>query len=142
MAELMPVGQFSTMFYGVIDINEDHLQYSSAASPGGLILKKNGRIEILNGTGFPLGVNMDAEYDIYKVPYKQGDAIILYSDALIETADEKGNFLTQADLNEVLYESRSSSAQSMIDNILARFRDHVGNRPFVDDLTINIYKRL
>jgi len=142
MADLMPVGQFSTMFYGVININEDHLQYSSAASPGGMILRKNGKIDMLNGTGFPLGVNIDAEYDTHESPYKQGDSIIIYSDALIETPNENGDFLTDEEISRVLHACTETTATEMVEKLLKKFRTHIGDRPFADDLTINIYKRL
>lgn len=138
---LMPVGQFATMFYGLINTGENYIQYSSAASPGGIVVKNNGSVEILKASGFPLGIEESAEYDVFEAKFNKGEALVLFSDALIETANSKGKFFTQDDVNSVLAANKDSDAKDMLKNLLKKFKDHVGSAEIKDDLTINIYKR-
>jgi phosphoserine phosphatase RsbU/P len=142
MCELMPVGQFSTMFYGVINTDEDFIQYSSAASAGGLLLRKNGSVENLKTIGVPLGASSDANYDATTIPFTKGDSVILFSDALVETANEKNEFLSEEKIKKILFDSKELSAGEILKNLLELFKQHLGGSTVTDDLTINIYKRL
>jgi sigma-B regulation protein RsbU (phosphoserine phosphatase) len=142
MVELMPIGQFATMFYGVINMVDNFIQYSSAASPGGIVIRKSGEIELLKASGFPLGIEASADYDLFETKFEPGDCLILYSDALIETGNKKGAFLTQDEINAVLSKAKDSSANEMLKELIKKFETHVGDMPITDDLTINIYKRL
>jgi sigma-B regulation protein RsbU (phosphoserine phosphatase) len=142
MAGLMPTGQYATMFYGVINFNDNYIQYSSAASPGGIIVRKNGAIEILKASGFPLSVTEDAEYDLFETKFLSGDSLILYSDALIESANEKGKFLTIEEICSVLSKNKDLNAKSLLSALNKKFLEHVGQESVNDDLTINVYKRL
>lgn len=141
MVGLMPTGQFATMFYGVINMTEGFIQYSSAAAPGGVVVKKNGNVDILKATGIPLGVEDSAEYDLFEARFEPGETLVLYSDALIETENSKGEFLSSDEINKVLSSSKDKSAEDMLKAVVKLFKDHVGNCFVSDDLTINIYKR-
>ncbi len=142
MVGLMPTGQFATMFYGVVNMMENFIQYSSAAAPGGLVIRKNGSVDALKASGFPLGVEESADYDLFEAKFEPGDTLFLYSDALIETANAKDVFLNLDDITKALISNKDRSAEDIIKAIVKLFKDHVGNCVISDDLTLNVYKRL
>ncbi len=141
MFGLLPVGQFSTMFYGVINLGDNMLYYSSAASLGGVIIKKNGNVLPLNANGAPLGVSIDADYETHQASYEKGDTIVLYSDALVESANDENKFLSQEEISDILSQSKELPAAKILENLTYAFRAHTGKSPVEDDLTINVYKR-
>jgi sigma-B regulation protein RsbU (phosphoserine phosphatase) len=87
LCDLLPTGQFATMFCGLFDFSTSTLTYAAAAAPSPLVL--SGGVDAgfrnLDGTGFPLGVTRDATYQNHVVPFGPGSTLIQYSDALIET---------------------------------------------------------
>lgn len=93
--------------------------------------------------GFALGMTKQAEYKAIDVPLKRGDVLILYSDGLIETRDEKGQIRDEEHFYlkvKSIVEEQSNCKQianSVLDKILKD--DH--NRYPEDDLTIVVLKQ-
>lgn len=101
MHRLLPPEQFATLCYAVVDISAQTLSYTCAAPPVPIIIRANGNVEYLNNKGFPLGILRDAVYNAQTVPFAPGDALFIYSDALIETpvsADEGAPCISEKDL--------------------------------------------
>lgn len=103
---LLPVGQFATMLYGVIDRRKNIFSYASAAcTPPILGNGVTGEARYLDGSGVPLGVIKNARYETREVPFDKDSFLLLYSDALIETTLDDGQFLTEERLLSMLEET-------------------------------------
>jgi serine phosphatase RsbU (regulator of sigma subunit)/PAS domain-containing protein len=59
-----------------------HLSLSSAGHPGPVLLRPDGRTQVLNGGGLPLGIFPDAEPATQEVDLETGDLVFLYTDGL------------------------------------------------------------
>jgi serine phosphatase RsbU (regulator of sigma subunit)/PAS domain-containing protein len=59
-----------------------HLSLSSAGHPGPVLLRPDGRTQVLNGGGLPLGIFPDAEPATQEVVLGTGDLLFLYTDGL------------------------------------------------------------
>jgi serine phosphatase RsbU (regulator of sigma subunit) len=59
-----------------------HLSLSSAGHPGPVLLRPNGRTQVLNGGGLPLGIFPDAEPATQEVDLETGDLVFFYTDGL------------------------------------------------------------
>ncbi len=59
-----------------------HLSLSSAGHPGPVVLRPDGRTQVLNGGGLPLGIFPDAEPAAQEVDLDTGDLVFLYTDGL------------------------------------------------------------
>lgn len=138
--------EFASMFYGVIDIKANSLQYAVASAPPAILFRTQDSTPVtLSGRGLPLGAVPNARYASYFVPFMQNDTLLLFSDCLIETPDRHGCMLDEILISQQVAKSLSASqhqhAHSAIDHLLAYFRKHSGSTPVRDDLTINIYHR-
>jgi phosphoserine phosphatase RsbU/P len=89
LCDVLPVGQFATMFCGIIDFSASTLQYASAAAPWQMVLdgEADRGFEIIADPGFPLGLSRDATYENHMRRFGPHSVLFLYSDALIETPD-------------------------------------------------------
>jgi sigma-B regulation protein RsbU (phosphoserine phosphatase) len=135
LLNLLPRGQFASMFYGIIDIQSGQLFYARAYMPHPIILHRaTGKAEKLEGNSPPLGVGMHF-YQTQSVSFTSSDVLILYSDALVETPDTKKNFISEERLLEMIENSAASSVQELKDSLLLRFKQHAGGC-LRDDLTI------
>lgn len=59
-----------------------HLSLSSAGHPSPVLLRPDGRTQVLNGGGLPLGIFPDAEPAAQEVDLDPGDLVFLYTDGL------------------------------------------------------------
>lgn len=90
---LLPVGQFATMLYAVVDVESHTLRYASAAAPAPILYRSGGGGELLEASGMLLGAWEGASYPTQQTVFKPGDCLLLYSDALVETPDAQGKLL-------------------------------------------------
>lgn len=135
LKELLSIGQFATMFYAVLNTMEDTLVYAAAGSTNPAIIRDSKTIEWLDGKGMPLGASLAAAYENHSVALHQGDGILLYSDALIETPNKDGDNIT----SEMLEQSLQASSHALaFQKMIAQFNHH---GTATDDLTIVLLSR-
>ncbi len=139
-------GSFATIFYGVIDKRNMTLEYSYASSPNPILLSfERNEFKFIDTKEFPLGVVSGHAFQTQSIKLDGWDAIILYSDALIETpSDVTGKFLSPDDLARIVLKSfkdnDSSVTASVIKEIIISEFDHNYRRNLKDDLTLKVIR--
>lgn len=135
---LLPIGQYATMLYGIIDRNKTTFSYASAACTSPLLGDSTtGAARYLDGSGVPLGVIRDARYETREVPFDQNSFLLLYSDALIETTLDDGQFLSEEKLLSMVHETVMESSSDV--DLAAQIADQFMDRAPVqlsDDFTV------
>lgn len=133
LKEVLPVGQFATAFYGVIDVAENTLTFSGAGAPPP-ILVVGPEPQTLDSSGLVLGVSRTGFYQDRQVPFPPGARLFLYSDALTETRDHQGRMLgLEAVAPMVALACRDNPVDPLGALLEHFFIDRV--RPLRDDLT-------
>ena len=77
------LGEFVTLFYGVLDSKNLRLTYCNAGHSPPLLLR-DGKVSELPGGNMVLGVSADEDYKQYLVELKKGDLLLLYTDGLTD----------------------------------------------------------
>ncbi|MDR3425422.1 MAG: fused response regulator/phosphatase [Alphaproteobacteria bacterium] len=140
LLQLLPRGQFATMFYGIVDTQTSQLFYACACMPHPIVLRRaTGRAEMIDGSGNPLGIGMHL-YSTKTIPFASGDLLLLYSDAYTETPDAKGAFITEEQIMSLIEKNSLASPSALKDILLDHFKHHAGGAP-CDDLTIVVCAR-
>lgn len=139
---LLPIELFATMFYAVLDTAQNRLTYCIAGSPPPIVLRKDGGFEILKGSGLPLAAISSPRYRNTLVNFNAGDALLLYSDALIETPDNAGNYLDIRQVGEALslIPQAKRHAERLLQHTISQL-SHFTPHGVEDDLTLNVYMR-
>lgn len=133
LQEILPVGQFATAFYGVIDPSRDRLTYAAAGSPDPL-LGDGSCFRPLDATGMLMGAFAGAEYENRECPMHRGDSLFLYSDALVEARDEHGCMLGEGGLARMVEGAVRAAPRRPLPRILDAFGGTFGTK-LEDDLT-------
>ncbi|MDX1949607.1 MAG: SpoIIE family protein phosphatase [Rickettsiales bacterium] len=142
LCEIMPIGQYATMFFGVIDIAKNTLSFSNAGAPYPMLCKENGEVKNLVSNALPIGANRDTIYSIVTEDFSKNDVLLVFSDALNESVNSQGEFFNEDKISKTLSKVNGSSAQEIADLLFSKFSNYIGKTTFDDDLTINVYKRL
>jgi sigma-B regulation protein RsbU (phosphoserine phosphatase) len=139
---LLAIGQFATMFYGVIDLDKNELRYAVAASTYPILYNnQTSETKLLKAESYPLGIKEDEKYETYSVPFNKGDTVVLYSDGLTEACNEQGEMFGEERILQMLANLKKGSVgNDILYSLLKKFAQHSSADP-EDDLTINIYSR-
>jgi serine phosphatase RsbU (regulator of sigma subunit) len=97
-----------------------------------------GRIESLSLPSFPLGLFPDKQFPSREYSFAAGDVLVLFSDGLVEAADENGEPFGFERFERVLRDFGGAGAAGLRDALLAALAAHTGGRPSDDDRTLVI----
>lgn len=133
LKDLLPVGQFATCIYCIIDSRAGTLSYAAAGAPSPLVVAADGTVTLLDASGLMLGVTNSPILTTDTVPFPRGATLLLYSDAMTESVDGQGHLIGEAGLVD-LVQSAFAAGPGRLSRLLSAF-DRLACRPLADDLT-------
>jgi len=77
-------GRFVCLFYAVLSADGRELTYGNAGVEPPILVRRDGRAELLTEGGLVLGVTAGADYPEAKVILDPGDRLLVFSDGLLE----------------------------------------------------------
>jgi len=136
--------RFMTLFYGVLDGQERSFWWISGGHDPALWLRKGSdEVEELAGSGFPLGIVEEAEYDpAGPVTLERGDIVLIGTDGAWETRNNQDEFFGKERLCDLVREHADASAADIFQAVVDATVEWRGDRAQDDDLTLVIIKAL
>lgn len=131
---------FVTMIYAVYDEETQQLAYANAGHPAGLLLRKSGELVGLEGTGLPLGVIEESDWEERVTPMHEGDRLILFSDGLLEARDRQGVEFGADSLEVLLKLTQRMPLDEALQHIENQVRRHCQGK-LGDDLAMLMMER-
>jgi sigma-B regulation protein RsbU (phosphoserine phosphatase) len=125
--------QFVTAAYVHLDAASARLRYSAAAHPPMLLVRGDNVIQIVEN-GLMLAAFSTATYSSAEQPLHAGDRLVLYTDGIIEAANEKEEEFGQERLCTLLREGARLTPQETADHIIASVQSWSKSQS--DDLTV------
>jgi sigma-B regulation protein RsbU (phosphoserine phosphatase) len=107
-----------------------------------MLVRKSGAIEPLEGGGPVLGVLKNYEYQEFHTVMEPSEVLVIYSDGVTEATDPQGDEYGEERLKVILRESRSGSADEILDAINTNLDVFRAGTPAADDITLVVVKRL
>ncbi len=135
LCDQLQTGQFATVLMGVLDMEKQSFDYAAAGTTTPIrIDRARSTIEVGSGKGVPLGMSKSSKYENRTLEIKKGDAIFLFSDALVEHGRKENLNLGQKGVENLVLQVFETSSEWSVEDILAPFLE-LAPRPFDDDLT-------
>jgi serine phosphatase RsbU (regulator of sigma subunit) len=147
----------ASLFLAKLDQATGMVQYCSAGHPPALLLRANGKLELLSEGGMLLGVIPGAPYVCGSFKLDRGDALMVYSDGITESQNCAGEEFGDARLEaqfrcalnrpaEKLLTLQPASvpttdANSILFSVLGAVQDFASASPIVDDMTLAVVCR-
>jgi serine phosphatase RsbU (regulator of sigma subunit) len=107
----IPPNMFVTCFYAILEPNSGHLSYANAGHDPPYLRRRAGDCEELRARGMPLGLMPGMGYEEKEITLEAGEAVLFYSDGLVEAHDPNGEMFgfprLQALMAEYAAEERS-----------------------------------
>ncbi len=139
--EVLPTGQFATMFCAMIDFAMHKIEYASAGAPPQLYrASPEHPFEVISQPSLPLGILRDAAYESKAIPFFAGGALVLYTDGLVETPKPPKSILTTDRLREFLDKAdQNKDAYQLCQDVVGHLFSEPATKA-VDDITLVIAK--
>jgi sigma-B regulation protein RsbU (phosphoserine phosphatase) len=104
------------------------------------LIFRNGEVEKIDSTGFPLGLFCNGQYSVFTAQLKKGDIIFLYTDGLIETRKDDEEFGIERTIN-ILNTNNQLKGHEIIECLLNELNSFSPRPERIDDLTVLVIKR-
>src|SRR5215813_297346 len=129
-------GQFVSLIYAVWDDERRTLQVANSGLPRPIYCH-DGKIEVIEATGLPLGLFDEAEYDEFTYKAKPGDLFVFYSDGIVDARNRDGRSFGRERVEQIVLESAQQSAERVVTNIFKAVDEYTaGATPFDDETVV------
>jgi serine phosphatase RsbU (regulator of sigma subunit)/CHASE2 domain-containing sensor protein len=141
LAKAVDPGKFCTFFLAAVSLEGQELRFANAGHCPAL-LYRDGKLEFLSGTGLPLGVFHDSEYEEVNRAFAPGDVLVVYSDGITECAAREEMY-GEGRLSRLVLEIAGGSrpAREIADRILEDVRGFAHGDLSSDDVTLLVVRR-
>ncbi|WP_289059543.1 SpoIIE family protein phosphatase [Mesotoga prima] len=125
---------FFTIVSAIVDVKKGFVLLSNAGHPTPL-MQREGSVQFLEGKREALvGINM-IHGDVSKIPFRNGDRLLLYTDGLIEVMNEKGEMYGEERLKNLMERSSDTDIRSASLNLKSSYESFKGSALAEDDIT-------
>lgn len=138
-------GMFVTVFYGILNVRTREFTVSSAGhNPMMLYRAATKEVEMINPTGMALGFDRGTLFDKVikeqKIALHRGDRVLLYTDGIVESMDEKHEEWGDDKLIAFLKNNGDQKSRDFTNALKQAIADHQGNAEQHDDITAVTFK--
>jgi sigma-B regulation protein RsbU (phosphoserine phosphatase) len=134
--------RFTTAVLAEFDPKTRRLDYINAGHNAPVVKRHNANgasgnrgVERLDVGGMPFGVSLDAQYQMGTVELGSEDALILFTDGVVEAFNDKGQEFTDAQWIAAIHALPDWDAPRSLQFLLERVDEFVGVTKQFDDIT-------
>jgi sigma-B regulation protein RsbU (phosphoserine phosphatase) len=127
--------QFVSLIYIVWDDMRRTLQIANSGLPRPIYCH-DGKLEIIEATGLPLGLFAEAEYDEFSFRAKPGDLFVFFSDGILDAQNQAGELFGRAGVERIVRECTDSSAATVVERLFKAVAAHAAGEDPFDDQTV------
>ena len=127
--------RFTTAVLSEYDPATRQLAYVNAGHNPPILRHANGALEKLEVGGLPLGIEHGAVYDTAAIVLRPGEALIFYTDGVVEAFDEKGYLFGDERWLDAIRALPDWDAQQSLQFLMKRVDEFVGFTRQSDDIT-------
>src|SRR3984893_1596299 len=127
--------QFVSLIYAVWDDRNRTLQVANSGLPRP-IYAHDGKIEIIEATGLPLGLFDDAEYDEFRFQAQPGDMFVFFSDGILDASNKAEELFGRERVGQIVAANPNASADEVVKLIFEAVAEHASGEEAFDDQTV------
>jgi sigma-B regulation protein RsbU (phosphoserine phosphatase) len=135
LAERRIEAQFVSLIYAVWDDQHRTLLVANSGLPRP-VLVHDGKNNVIEATGLPLGLFDDASYDEFRFKMKPGDMFVFFSDGILDARNRKGDLFGRGRVEQIIAECAGRSADCVVDSLFKAVAEHSAGVETFDDQTV------
>jgi phosphoserine phosphatase RsbU/P len=132
--------RFTTAVLCEYDTVSRRLTYVNAGHNAPILRRANGALESLTSGGLPLGISLEASYETASLELRPGDALILFTDGVVEAFNESGQEFGNDRWLGAMRSLPDWNAQETLQFLMKRVDEFVGATRQSDDITCLVFR--
>jgi phosphoserine phosphatase RsbU/P len=132
--------RFTTTVIAEYEPAARRLSYVNAGHNAPILRRANGSLEALDVGGVPLGIQSTPVYETSAKDMRQGDALIFFTDGVVEAFDEDGREFGNERWLDAIRTLPSGTAQESLQFLMTRVDAFVGVTRQSDDITCMVFR--
>lgn len=133
---------FITVFYAIYNTKTGLVTYSNAGHNPPLLLRSNGRVEVLpKPKNTIVGAFDNISYKEDTLQLEHGDTLVLFTDGVTEAMNPHNEEFGSKRLNDVLGGLASCRSQQIVETVKSSVREFADGAEQSDDITMLVLKR-
>jgi sigma-B regulation protein RsbU (phosphoserine phosphatase) len=132
---------FVTVFYAIWEPEKQRICYANAGHNPPLLLRRDGSAQMLSAHGMALGVVPEVRMKSHVIKFLPGDTLLLYTDGVTEAMNEDFDEFGIGRLQQAALKNQQRPAKLIARSITKAIRNHAGDTPQFDDITLVVMKR-
>lgn len=133
---------FATLFIAAINKTSGMMNFICAGHESPVLVSQSGDKLLDKVSGPAIGLFPGVSYKVYDVQLQPADALIVYSDGLIDARSPENIGWGIGRLRELLNITRISSSSKMLSIIIEHVDNHISSPDQFDDLTVMVFRWL
>src|SRR5579863_7534784 len=135
LAERRIEAQFVSLIYAVWEDAHRTLLVSNSGLPRPVYVH-DGKNQVIEATGLPLGLFDDANYDEFRFKMKPGDMFVFFSDGILDARDRRGQLFGRGRVEQLVLECAGKSADCVVNTLFKAAAEHSAGVESFDDQTV------
>jgi sigma-B regulation protein RsbU (phosphoserine phosphatase) len=135
LAERRIAAQFVSIIYAVWDDEKRTLLIANSGLPKPIYCH-DGKIEVVEVTGLPLGLFDEAEFDELSFKAKPGDMFVFFSDGILDARNRHGHSFGPERVEAIVAACATRSADCVVNEIFKAVTEHAAGVETFDDQTV------
>ena len=140
LLESVESGTYVTAFYGVLDTRARVLTYSNAGHNPPILVRADGRMELLSEGGTVLGALPGVTFKERRLTVGSGDLLVLYTDGVTDAMNPERDQFGQERLEQLVKAAAGLDAAGVMQRIIDGVTAFRGEARLNDDLTLVILR--
>jgi len=132
--------RFTTAVLGEFNPISRRLAYVNAGHNAPILRRASGAVESLEVGGLPLGIRSDVNYETASLELKPGDALIFFTDGVVEAFNEAGEEFGNERWLSAIRNLPDWNAQQTLEFLMKRVDEFVGATRQSDDITCMVFR--
>lgn len=143
----VPDGMFVTMFFGLLDIRKSTVTYVNCGHLPPIVYESaKKQVRVYSKAGMALRVRKTAEFygsvHEQQITLQDGDTLVEYTDGVTEAPGPNNDLFEMERLQAVIARHGSSTAKTLIGEVITALEAHAQKQKFTDDVTILAVQKL
>ena len=127
--------QYICLMYAVWDDDRRTLQVANSGLPRPIYFH-DGKVEIIEATGLPLGLFDDAEYEEFSFRTKPGDMFVFFSDGILDASNKAGEMFGRQGVERVIATCPEQSPECVVSSLFQAVEEFSEGQSAFDDQTV------
>jgi sigma-B regulation protein RsbU (phosphoserine phosphatase) len=136
--ELESTEMFVSAFYAVIDPFRRRMRFANAGHPHAFVVTSDGCVERLPAGAPPLGMSAAVPRTVERTWDPGSELLVLFTDGMSDARDRFDQRFGEESVLEIVREHMSLAPRAIIEQVLTKLQQHIGDVLRRDDLTMVI----